>query len=83
MTRYQKLTRRIVGPPKNGPKDRPSLPVEMVVGVAAAKVPHVALYTIRTWTIATGVIGICTKKLIKGVLLECSNSLAEQSCADQ
>ena len=80
---YQRLTRCVVRPAKNGPKYRPPLSVEMIVWVAAAKMPYITLHAIRTWSITTSIVDICTEKFIEGVFFECTNGLAEQPRANE
>lgn len=55
----------------------------MIVRVAAVKVPHIPLHTIRTRAIATGVIDIGTKEPVKGVFFERTDCFAEQPCTDE
>lgn len=77
------LTGRAIRPAKDRAEDGPSLPVELAVGVAAVQMPHIALDPVGARPIAAGIVDVCAKQSVERVLLERTDSLAEQPGTDE
>jgi len=79
----EKPTGGCIRPPEERRKNLPPLRAKVVLGVAAGKVPDVALNFVGPWAVPTRIVDVGAEESIKSVLFEAADGATEEARADE